>query len=153
MSVVTFRVTGSGTGVRQDIEVAGADHVIRTDAYAAFGGKDEYPSPLSFTLASLVSCNQVTAQVVAAELGIVIEHYAFDVSADLDPATLVAGSTSADDTLHNVRLQAIVTTGAPADQVARLASEVERRCPVSALFRRAGTPVISSWHRQLPERD
>jgi uncharacterized OsmC-like protein len=151
MSVVTFSVSGSGTGVRQDIAVAGSDHVIKTDAYPAFGGQDEFPSPLAFTLASLTSCNQVTAQVVAAQLGIEVLGYEFQVSGDLDPSTLVAGSTTGDDTFHNVRLTATLTTTASDAQVEKLGAEVERRCPVSALFRRAGAPVDTTWVRRDPE--
>ncbi|HEY2205628.1 MAG TPA: OsmC family protein [Pseudonocardia sp.] len=155
MSVVTFAVTGSGIGVRQDIDVADSEHVIRTDAYPAFGGKDEHPSPLAFTLASLTSCNQVTAQIVAAELGIEIEHYDFELAGDLDPALLVEGSDSGSeggsDTLHNVRLTATLTTRAGADDVAKLAREVERRCPVTVLFRRAGSPVETTWVRRSPD--
>jgi uncharacterized OsmC-like protein len=151
MSVVTFSVSGSGTGVRQDVAVGGSEHVIKTDAYPAFGGKDEFPSPLAFTLASLTSCNQVTAQVVAAELGIEVLAYGFEVSGDLGPSTLVAGSTTGDDTFHNVRLTATVTTAASEAEVEKLGAEVERRCPVSALFRRAGTPVATTWVRRAPE--
>ena len=50
MPLVTFAVSGQGTGVAQTVAVDGADYTIQTDAYEAFGGKDEHPSPLAYTL-------------------------------------------------------------------------------------------------------
>lgn len=151
MPTVTFRATATGTGVRQDVSVGGSPHVIPTDAYPAFGGADSHPSPLSYALASLTSCNQVTAQVVAKELGVRVDAYAFDVAADFDPATMVGGATGADDTFSRVTVRAELTTTATPDEVAHLRAEVERRCPVSALFRRAGVPVDGEWVARAPE--
>lgn len=150
MPTVTFRVTTTGSGVRQDVAVAGSPHVIPTDAYPAFGGADAHPSPLSYTLASLTSCNQVTAQVVAKELGLQVDAYAFDVAADFDPSTMVGGAHGAEDTFSRVTVRAELTTTATADEVERLRAEVERRCPVSALFRRAGVPVDAEWVARAP---
>ena len=63
MPLIPFAVTGRGRGVAQTVEVDGGDYVIETDAYEAFGGQDAHPSPLSFALASLSSCNQVTSSI------------------------------------------------------------------------------------------
>lgn len=148
MPIVTFSVTGTGTGVRQDVDVIGSGHVIRSDAYEAFGGADEFPSPLAYTLASLATCNQVTASIVARELGISVDDYAFTVDGDFDPTVMTSGAAADDahsDTFTAVRLTAVVTTDARQDQVETLGAEVERRCPVSALFRRAGTTLTSTW--------
>ena len=148
MPIVTFAVSGTGTGVRQDVDVTGSGHVIRSDAYEAFGGADEFPSPLAYTLASLATCNQVTASIVARERGLAISSYAFTVDGDFDPTVMTTGRTADDahsDTFTAVRLTAAVVTDATAEQVEALGAEVERRCPVSALFRRAGTTLSSSW--------
>lgn len=148
MPTVTFSVTGTGSGVRQDVDVVGSGHVIRSDAYEAFGGRDEFPSPLAYTLASLATCNQVTASIVAREQGITIDDYAFTVDGDLDPTVMTTGrAADADhsDTFTAVRLTATVTTDASQQAVDALGAEVERRCPVSALFRRAGSELTSTW--------
>ena len=150
MPVVTFSVSGSGSGVRQDVDVVGSGHVIRSDAYEAFGGRDEYPSPLAYALASLTTCNQVTASIVAKEMGIDIDSYAFEVAGDFNPTVMVSGAATGDDSFSAVRLQATVVTAASQEQVEALGAEVERRCPVSALFRRAGTGLTSAWTARTP---
>lgn len=150
MPLVTFAVSGTGTGVAQTVAVKGADHVIETDAYPAFGGRDAHPSPLAYTLASLSSCNQVTAQIVAKELGITIDAVRFDVEADFDPTTMTTGGASPDATFQDLRITAEITTDATADAVATLRDEVARRCPVSVLFARAGVRVTNDWTRVAP---
>ena len=150
MPLVNFAVSGAGTGVAQTVAVSGADYVIQTDAYPAFGGQDAHPSPLAYTLASLSSCNQVTAQIVAKDLGITIEAVRFDVAADFDPTTMTTGRESADATFQDLRIAAEITTDAPADQFDRLRDEVARRCPVSVLFARAGVQITNDWTQVKP---
>lgn len=150
MPLVNFAVSGSGTGVAQTVAVSGADYVIETDAYPAFGGQDAHPSPLAYTLASVSSCNQVTAQIVAKELGISIGTCRFDVSADFNPTTMTTGRDSDDATFQNLRINAEITTDAPADQFDRLRDEVARRCPVSVLFARAGVQITNEWTQVKP---
>ncbi|HEY2224726.1 OsmC family protein [Actinomycetospora sp.] len=148
MPTVTFSATGTGTGVRQDLDVVGSGHVIRSDAYESFGGKDEFPSPLAYALASLTTCNQVTASIVAKEQGFEIRSYAFSVDGDFNPTVMTTGRQADDDhpdTFTAVRLSAQVDTDASPEQVEALGAEVERRCPVSALYRRAGTALSSTW--------
>lgn len=148
MPAITFSVTGTGTGVRQDVDVVGSGHVIPADAYEAFGGKDEFPSPLAYLLASLTTCNQVTASIVAKEQGITIESYEFAVDGDFNPTVMTAGrpaDAEHSDTFDGVRLTVGVVTDADQAQIEALGAEVERRCPVSALFRRAGAGLTSTW--------
>lgn len=147
MPVVTFAVSGTGTGVAQTVAVKGADYVIETDAYPAFGGKDAHPSPLAYTLASLSSCNQVTSQIVAAELGVTIEAVRFDVRAGFDPTTMTTGADSPDATFQDLRISAEITTDASPEQFEKLRDEVARRCPVSVLFSRAGVKITNEWTR------
>ncbi|MEU9821002.1 OsmC family protein [Pseudonocardia alni] len=146
MPLVTFAVSGQGTGVAQTVAVDGAGYVIETDAYPAFGGKDEHPSPLAYTLASLSSCNQVTSSIVAKELGITIEHVRFDVAADFNPTTMTTGThRDGETTFQNLRVDAVISTNGTDEQVAQLARETERRCPVSQLFALAGVSITSTW--------
>lgn len=146
MPLVTFAVTGEGTGVAQTVAVAGADYTIQTDAYPAFGGKDEFPSPLAYTLASVSSCSQVTSAIVAKELGVTIEHARFEVAADFNPTTMTTGThRHGETTFQNLRISAEVTTDASAEQFETLRKETERRCPVSQLFALAGVSITNTW--------
>lgn len=141
-TVVPFVVTATGTGVAQDLEAGG--HRFSTDAYPAFGGRDEAPSPLFYALASLSSCNQVTASLVAKDLGITLGAWSFEVTGDLDTAVLVAGEEG-NANFDSVTVRATVETDADEAQFARLVSETERRCPVTQLFKRSGTVFDNQW--------
>ena len=148
MPLVTFAVSGQGTGVAQTVAVDGADYTIETDAYPAFGGRDEHPSPLAYTLASLSSCNQVTSALVAKELGVTIEHVRFDVAADFNPTTMTTGThRDGETTFQNLRIDAVIRSDATDEQLQELARETERRCPVSQLFAQAGVTITSNWKK------
>lgn len=144
--VVPFTVHSTGTGVAQRVVVPGSGHVFATDAYPAFGGADEAPSPLFYALGALTSCNQVTAQLVAKDLGISLGRLTFEATGDLDTSILVGG-LEGDANFRRVVVSVIVETDASAEQFEQLERETERRCPVSQLFIRSGTDFSTTWTR------
>ena len=141
-SVVPFAVKGSGTGVYQNVEAGG--HTFAGDAFPAFGGDDAAPSPLFYALAALSSCNQVTAALVAKDLGISLGAWNFDVVGVLDTAVLVEGAEG-NANFDRVTVRATVETDADATQFATLVSETERRCPVTQLYKRSGLEFDNAW--------
>jgi uncharacterized OsmC-like protein len=146
-TVVPFAVHGEGTGVAQELTAAGdAGHVFHADAYPAFGGDDAAPSPLFYALGALTSCNQVTASLVAKDLGIRLGRWTFDVRGDLDTAVLVGGAEG-NANFDRVEVRATVETDASDEQFARLVTETERRCPVTQLFVRSGLEFDNRWTR------
>jgi uncharacterized OsmC-like protein len=147
-TVVPFVVHGEGTGVAQSLVVPDSPHAFETDAYPAFGGKDEAPSPLFYALGSLSSCNQVTAALVAKDLGITLGRFTFEVRGDLDTAVLVGGADG-NANFDRVEVKATIESDATPEQFATLESETDRRCPVSQLFRRSGTEFVVEW-TQVP---
>jgi putative redox protein len=147
-SVVPFAVHGEGTGVAQELTAGG--HVFRTDAYPAFGGADAAPSPLFYALGSLTSCNQVTASLVAKDLGIQLGRWTFEIQGDLDTAVLVGGAEG-NANFDRVEVRATVETDASEEQFATLIAETARRCPVTQLFQRSGLEFVNDWSRaELP---
>ena len=146
-TVVPFVVHGEGTGVAQQLTAAGdAGHVFHADAYPAFGGEDAAPSPLFYALGSLTSCNQVTASLVAKDLGIRLGRWTFDIQGDLDTAVLVGGAEG-NANFDRVEVRATVETDAGEEQFATLVSETARRCPVTQLFVRSGLDFVNEWTR------
>lgn len=144
-SVVPFVLNATGTGVAQHLVADGeAGHRFATDAYPAFGGKDEAPSPLFYVLGALTSCNQVTAALVAKDLGIRLGAFTFRVQGDLDTAVLVTGADG-NANFDSVTVDATVESDATPDQFERFVAEVERRCPVSQLFIRSGLVFTNRW--------
>ncbi|MGJ0121032.1 OsmC family protein [Williamsia sp. MIQD14] len=146
-SVVPFVIEAEGTGVAQTLTSQGDNqHVFQTDAYPAFGGKDEAPSPLFYALGSLTSCNQVTAALVAKDLGITLGAFSFTVQGDLDTLVLVKGEEG-NANFDKVTVRATVETDATEEQFSTFVSEVERRCPVTQLFVRSGLEFDNQWTR------
>ncbi|MDR6173981.1 putative redox protein [Nocardioides zeae] len=143
-TVVPFVVRGEGTGVAQQLHVPGSQHRFETDAYPAFGGQDAAPSPLFYALGALTSCNQVTAQLVAKDLGITLGRFEFEVQGDLDTAVLVGGADG-NANFDRVTVTATIESDASPEDFARLESETDRRCPVSQLFRRSGLELATTW--------
>ncbi|MDO9378255.1 MAG: OsmC family protein [Nocardioidaceae bacterium] len=143
--IVPFVVDGQGTGVAQQLTVAGENaHTFTSDTYPAFGGDDAAPSPLSYVLGALTSCNQITAQIVAKDLGVTLGEFTFSARGDLDPSVMAAGAEG-NANFDAVTVQASVQTDADEATFATLVSEVERRCPVTQLFKRSGLEYDSSW--------
>ena len=143
-SVVPFAVHGEGTGVAQTLTAGG--HEFHTDAYPAFGGADEAPSPLFYALGALTSCNQVTASLVAKDLGVQLGRWTFDIQGDLDTAVLVGGAEG-NANFDRVEVTVSVETDASEEQFATLISETARRCPVTQLFERSGLELVNHWTR------
>ncbi|MGO9782744.1 MAG: OsmC family protein [Streptosporangiaceae bacterium] len=146
-SVIPFVLTATGTGTAQHLTAAGdAGHQFSTDAYPAFGGQDAAPSPLFYALGSLTSCNQVTAALVARDLGVRLGAWSFEVQGDLDTSVLVGGADG-NANFDRVSVRAAVETDATDEQFATLVAETERRCPVSQLFKRSGVEWESRWEK------
>ena len=143
---VPFVVSGEGTGVLQEITVGGdgTPHRFATDTVPPFGGQDSQPSPLSLTLGALTGCNQITAQIVAKELGVALGRFTFDVVGDFDPSVM-AGGAEGDANFDAVRVSATIETDADASTFERLKAETERRCPVTQLFVRSGLEFSAEW--------
>lgn len=147
-SLVPFVVESTGTGVAQEITVGGENaHVFHADTYPAFGGDDAAPSPLAYTLGALTSCNQVTASIVAKDQGIALGAFSFHVQGDLDPSVLVGGADG-DANFRAVSVVATVETDADEAAFDHFVTELERRCPVTQLFKRSGLDFRSTWTRK-----
>ncbi|MBF4163118.1 OsmC family protein [Nocardioides acrostichi] len=151
MSTVPFVVESRGAGVAQDVTVGGEHaHRFAADTYPAFGGADAAPSPLAYTLGALTSCNQISAQLVAKDLGIRLGDFTFRAQGDLDPSVFVTGAEG-NANFDTVEVTAQVETDAEGEAFDHFVAELERRCPVTQLFRRSGIAYSSRWEaRPLP---
>jgi len=143
----TFKLHGVGSGVAQHITLEGSPNTIQTDAAPAFGGKDESPSPVAHVLAAVTSCTQVTAQLVAGDLGIKLHRFEFDLVGDLDTAVLVGGEPGVGH-FERVQIRVLIETDASSEQFERLRSETERRCPIFQLYAQSGIPLDTRWTRR-----
>ncbi|SRR5579883_2121408 len=144
-TVAAFHLHSNGKGVAQTIQQEGSVHTIRVDAAPVFGGNDENPSPIAYALSSLISCSQVTSQLVAKDLGLTLNGFEFDIQAELDTAILVGGALEGNANFERIEINAIVDTDSSDEQFEQLRQETERRCPIFQLFLRSGITITNRW--------
>ncbi|KAK4174795.1 OsmC/Ohr family [Triangularia setosa] len=138
------KVTGTGTGTLQKVSVPGKPYTFTADTYPVLGGTDSAPSPVVYSLASLSACNQVTGSVVANNHGINLGKWDVSVEAQLPTAVLVNGEQG-NPNWESLKLSVRVQTDAEREKFDKFVSEVERRCPITQLFKLSGIRYESEW--------
>ncbi|KAK4185312.1 OsmC/Ohr family [Podospora australis] len=145
---IPLSITGTGTGTTQHITVKDKSYTISTDTYTTLGGGDTAPSPVAYNLASLSSCNQVTGFVVAQNHGIRTGQWNVRVDALLPTAVLVGGAEGNPnwESVHlTARVQTDIQGGSEDPKFQHFVKEVERRCPITQLFKLSGVKFSSEW--------
>jgi len=145
------KTTTAGIGTHSQWAVDG--RVVDIDAAKAFGGNGEGVGPLPTILTSLASCQQVTANVILnTDPTFTKNNKKIDsidwisVSGEFNSEVLEKGVTSEEPaTWKRVVLQANVKSNLNAAELSHLIKETERRCPLTALFVKAGTEVKNEW--------
>lgn len=120
------------------------DVEINIDEPEARGGTNLGPTPTDTALAALIGCTNVIGHKCAKSLGIDIGHLQISASCDFDRR----GVTLAESI--DVPFQKIVLTvksDGPAsnEELKQVAAEVAKYCPLSILFKQAGTVVEEIW--------
>ncbi|AKI01923.1 putative redox protein, regulator of disulfide bond formation [Hoeflea sp. IMCC20628] len=111
------------------------------------GGTNMGPTPTDTVIAALVGCTNTIGSKCAASLGIDAGHFHISAVCDFDrrgvtlmeevdvPFTKIILTVEADGSASEADLQ-------------RLAEEVAKYCPVSKLFRQAGTQIEEIWKKK-----
>ncbi|KAM7204715.1 OsmC/Ohr family [Naviculisporaceae sp. PSN 640] len=149
-NTLPVQIQGIGSGTSQTITVHNKPYTFKTDTYSTLGGGDAHPSPVAYSLASLGSCNQVTGSVVARDHGIKVGQWDVTVAGELPTDVLVGGKQGNPNWVSvdlNIKVQtdidATVAEGKKKWEV--FVSEVERRCPITQLFKLSGVRYRSQW--------
>ncbi|MDN5599482.1 MAG: OsmC family protein [Brachybacterium sp.] len=143
MALKRIRSHGERTGVeRTDVTIR--RHTFTLDEPVAAGGRDTAPTPLEYVVGALNGCVTVLVDLVAADLGIAVQHVVTEVVADQDRDG-IAGVPGVRTHFSSVRLDVEVTSSADAAALEQLAAEVERRCPMVNLLRDAQVEVDVLW--------
>lgn len=112
-------------------------------AHPAVGGTGDAPCSGDLLLGALVACQEITIRMVAANMGIEIEHLEIDAEADWDPrGTLAMGDYPVGLTAIRCRTSVTLAEGVKADRAERLLRSAERYCVVLNTLRE-GVPVES----------
>lgn len=127
---------------RADVSVR--DLGFSIDEPVARGGTNEGPTPTDTALAALVGCTNVIGHKCADKLGVDIGHLDINVVSEFDRrgVTLVE---EIDVPFLSIRLEVTSHGAATQAELDQVAAEVAKYCPVSKLFRAAGTVVTEEW--------
>ncbi|KAJ5321631.1 uncharacterized protein N7506_010761 [Penicillium brevicompactum] len=148
LQTIPVQVSATGTGFVQKVSIPGKPFQFSTDAYTVLGGKESHPSPIAYSLASLSSCNQVTGSLVAKDLGITIGEWNVEVEGNLPTEVFVwgkEGNPNWKSVTLKARVQSNLEGGNNNPQFQQFIAEIERRCPMTALFRNSGVVYSSDW--------
>lgn len=154
-SVVRNRriVARNDATMRTEMEVVAdalvTSHRFVTDEPEKGGGTGTGPTPLTTVLAALCGCESVTFNRTAAEMGLVYTGIEFEADYTIDIRGR-NGDRSVRPHFQRVRMEAVVTTAASAEELAAVVTETEARCPVFNLLSDAGVNIETVWVRRDP---
>jgi putative redox protein len=120
------------------------DLTFSIDEPVARGGTNQGPSPTETAIAALIGCTNVIGHKCADKLGIEIGHLNISAACDFDRR----GVTLAEDIdvpFVRIALKIETDAGVSEQDLSRLAAEVAKFCPLSKLFRQAGTRIDEEW--------
>lgn len=127
---------------RADVKVRDQTFII--DEPEERGGTNLGPSPTETALGSLVGCTNVIANKVAQKMGLEISNLHVSVVADFDRRGVTLAE-EIDVPYEAITLRVEVDTSSSQTEIDALAREVAKYCPISKLFRQAGTKLVEEW--------
>ncbi len=110
------------------------------------GGTNLGPSPTETAIAALIGCTNVIAHKCAEKLGVDIGHLQIDATYSFDRRGVML-MEEVDIPFPKIVLN-IVTDGAASDaELQSVSAELKKYCPVSKVFKAAGTVIEENWSR------
>jgi uncharacterized OsmC-like protein len=128
---VTLRATGSQTGAPVACSVDIGRAVYQAQAHTGVGGAGTAGCSGDLLLGALAACAQITCQMVAAAMGIPVEHIDVTVDGDLDLSGTLGISKEVPVGFERIQLRFDVRSPeATADQLRALREKTEQYCVV-----------------------
>lgn len=142
---MTIKLSGQGTShSRSETETDGLSIVI--DEPIARGGTNEGPSPTATAYAALIGCTNVIGNKCAEKLGIDIGHLSFEMEVDFDRRGVLL-IEEVDVPFKAIRLEVMADGNASDAELAAVAKETEKFCPISKLYEKSGTDLTVTWRK------
>lgn len=114
------------------------------DEPEARGGTNLGPTPTDTALAALIGCTNVIAHKCAETLLIDIGHLDISAVCDFDRRGVTL-QEEIDVPFTKIKLTVLADGSASDAELTKLAEEVSKYCPLSKLFKQAGTVIEESW--------
>jgi uncharacterized OsmC-like protein len=142
---MTITLNGRGTShSRSETEADGLTVVI--DEPVSRGGTNEGPSPTATAYASLIGCTNVIGHKCAKKLGVDIGNLLFDMQVDFDRRGVLL-MEEVELPFTAIRLTVTSTGTATETELAEVAAETAKYCPISKLFESSGTNLTVTWRK------
>lgn len=142
---MTVKLTGQGVShSRSDTEIDGLTVVI--DEPVARGGTNEGPSPTATAYSSLIGCTNVIGNKCADKLGVDIGHLSFEMEVEFDRRGVLL-MEEVDVPFPTIRLTVTSNGSASEEELAAVARETEKFCPISKLYEKSGTDLTVTWRK------
>ena len=142
---MTIKLTGRGTShSRSETEADGLTIII--DEPTVRGGTGEGPSPTSTAYSALIGCTNVIGNKCAEKLGVDIGHLEFEMEVDFDRRGVLL-IEEVDVPFKAIRLTVTSNGSATQDQLADVAKETDKFCPISKLYEQSGTNLTVTWRK------
>lgn len=142
---MTIKLSGRGTShARSETEADGLSVVI--DEPVARGGTNEGPSPTVTAYAALIGCTNVIGNKCAQKLGLDIGHLAFEMEVDFDRRGVLL-MEEVEVPFKAIRLEVTSDGTASEAELAAVARETEKFCPISKLYEQSGTNLTVTWRK------
>jgi len=142
-TIVTLKAQADcPTHSRSDVAIRDLSFAI--DEPTERGGTNAGPTPTDTAIAALIGCTNVIGNKCAAKLGVDIGSLTINAECDFDRrgVTLVE---EIDVPFVNLRLTVVASGSATQAEIDSVAAEVAKYCPLSRLFKAAGTTIEESW--------
>ncbi len=120
------------------------DLTFAIDEPEARGGTNLGPTPTDTALAALIGCTNVIGHKCAKSLGVDIGHLEISATCDFDRRGVTL-EESIDVPFQKIVLNVKANGPATQEELQQVALEVTKYCPLSILFKQAGTVVEENW--------
>ena len=127
---------------RTDVKVRDVSFTI--DEPLERDGTNMGPAPTETALAALAGCTNTIANKVAHKLGLDVSNLHVSIIADFDRRGVTL-TEEIDVPYEKIELRVELDTTAGQAEIDQLATEVAKYCPLSKIFRQAGTIIEEEW--------
>ena len=122
------------------------DLTIPIDEPIERGGSNLGPSPTETAIAALIGCTNVISNKCADKLGIDIGHLTIEAKYDFDRRGVLL-TEEVDVPFPKIVLKIVTDGPATETELKQVADEVAKFCPISKVFRQAGTAIEEQWSK------
>jgi uncharacterized OsmC-like protein len=119
------------------IEADAVGTTYDASAHPFAGGDGEIACSGDLLLASLAACQEITLRMVAAAMGIRLDHVELTVEGDMDFRGTMGIDVATPVGFQEIRTKMRIAADAPTDRLERLVQRAERYCVVASTLRQS----------------